>query len=134
MQNSDANKQDQEVLELLKDYPVPAPDKGFYERALVRATHEGTKRQRNRWMMTGFGGAVVFERLDVVAQHAARRALEIAASGGHNLLFYGPPGTGKTLLAKAVAGEADCRWPPRPSHGVPAQPPRPPVRPPGLSS
>lgn len=58
MQNSDANKQDREVLELLQDYPVPAPDEGFYERALVRATHEGTKRQRNRWMMTGFGAAI----------------------------------------------------------------------------
>lgn len=58
MQNSDANKQEREVLELLQDYPVPAPDEGFYERALVRATHEGTKRQRNRWMMTGFGAAI----------------------------------------------------------------------------
>jgi magnesium chelatase family protein len=41
---------------------------------------------------------------DIVAQHAARRALEIAASGGHNLLFYGPPGTGKTLLASRLPG------------------------------
>lgn len=58
MQNSDANKQEREVLELLQDYPAPAPDEGFYERALVRATHEGSKRQRNRWMMTGFGAAI----------------------------------------------------------------------------
>jgi magnesium chelatase family protein len=41
---------------------------------------------------------------DVVAQHAARRALEIAACGGHNLLFYGAPGTGKTLLASRLPG------------------------------
>ncbi len=58
MQTTDANKQEREVLELLQDYPAPAPDAGFYERALVRATHEGSKRQRNRWVMTGFGGAV----------------------------------------------------------------------------
>jgi hypothetical protein len=58
MQNADVNKQEQQVLELLQDYPAPAPDEGFYERALVRATHEGSKRQRNRWMLTGFGAAI----------------------------------------------------------------------------
>lgn len=36
-------------------------------------------------------------------QEQAKRALEIAASGGHNILMQGPPGTGKTLLARAVA-------------------------------
>ncbi|RMF13409.1 MAG: ATP-binding protein, partial [Gammaproteobacteria bacterium] len=36
---------------------------------------------------------------DGKGQYAARRALEIAAAGGHHLLFFGPPGTGKTLLA-----------------------------------
>nr|WP_300307062.1 YifB family Mg chelatase-like AAA ATPase [Halomonas sp.] len=41
---------------------------------------------------------------DVRGQHQARRALEIAAAGGHNLLFAGPPGTGKTLLASRLPG------------------------------
>ena len=47
---------------------------------------------------------------DVRGQAEARRALEVAAAGGHNLLMVGPPGTGKTLLARAVAGEAGVNF------------------------
>ncbi|MBN1773551.1 MAG: YifB family Mg chelatase-like AAA ATPase [Deltaproteobacteria bacterium] len=41
---------------------------------------------------------------DVIGQPVARRALEIAAAGGHNLLLVGPPGSGKTLLAERMPG------------------------------
>ncbi|HSC88153.1 MAG TPA: YifB family Mg chelatase-like AAA ATPase [Polyangiaceae bacterium] len=42
--------------------------------------------------------------LDVRGQHAAKRALEICAAGGHHLLLVGPPGSGKSLLARRLPG------------------------------
>ena len=41
---------------------------------------------------------------EVVGQQSARRALEVAAAGGHNLVYIGPPGTGKTMLATRLPG------------------------------
>lgn len=40
---------------------------------------------------------------EIKGQETAKRGLEIAAAGGHNIAMYGPPGTGKTMLAKAFA-------------------------------
>lgn len=49
---------EQRLRGLLKDYAVPAPDDAYFDQALAKASHVSTNGQRNRWLMTGFGGAV----------------------------------------------------------------------------
>jgi magnesium chelatase family protein len=48
-------------------------------------------------------GEAEFALSDIRGQEGAKRGLEIAAAGGHNIALYGPPGTGKTMLARAAA-------------------------------
>lgn len=57
-----------------------------------------------RTFMEQNAGPLEFDLQDVRGQVVARRCLEIAAAGGHNLLYVGPPGSGKSMLAQRLPG------------------------------
>ena len=59
---------------------------------------------RTKIMTESISNSETIDFAHIHGQDHAKRALEIAAAGKHNIAMYGPPGTGKTMLAKAFAG------------------------------
>ena len=74
---------------------------------VVRWIRSGTLPPADETDASSVPGAVrssVQDLSDIVGQETARRALEIAAAGGHHMLMMGPPGSGKSMLARRLPG------------------------------
>ena len=57
-QTADTAAADQALDALLKDYPMQDATPEFFDKAVLVAARKGAQRQRNRWLLTGFGGAI----------------------------------------------------------------------------
>ena len=79
------------------------------EHLLEVTAHLHQSKPIDRWIAKSTVQAITSPEInEVIGQKQAKRALEIAACGGHHMLLYGPPGTGKSMLAARLPGILPC--------------------------
>ncbi|MFJ3666674.1 YifB family Mg chelatase-like AAA ATPase [Streptomyces sp. NPDC090106] len=94
-----------QLIAILADEPVPdeePDDDGRPDPLLAGLRMPGTGAATGMHSAGAAGHDVGHDLADVVGQHSARTAVEVAAAGGHHLFLEGPPGAGKTMLAERL--------------------------------
>lgn len=98
-----ANAKEAALVEDITVFPVDTLSELLRHLDVNHAEHTQIAAATHTQLAAVAGNAQV-DFKDVRGQEIAKRGLEIAAAGGHNVCMFGPPGTGKTMLARAFSG------------------------------